>query len=297
MRIGIIGGGAIGLLFGGYLGREHQTTMMVRRKEQAALLQSIGITVKKNDKKFATPVKATANHHNFSDQDCIIVAVKQYHIHELFHMLLSIPIHIPLIFLQNGLGHLEVLEKLPHSQVFVATVEHGASKVTEQCVKHNGVGQTNIAIFRGNYQTVAELIDMQSASFPFVYHNNNEVMLLQKLLVNATINPLTATLGVQNGRLIHNKHYYQLLLALFEEIIVLFPQIDREKMKTMMIQICTNTKNNQSSMLKDVENGRRTEIEGILGFILDKAEKEGREIPITWSLYHVIKGKEREGRT
>lgn len=297
MRIGIIGGGAIGLLFGGYLGRKHQTTMMVRRKEQAAQLQLIGITVQKNNEKFTASVKATANCHDFSEQDCIIIAVKQYHIQGLVHTLLSIPIHTPLIFLQNGLGHLEVLEKLPHSQVFVATVEHGASKVTEQCVKHNGVGQTNIAVFRGDLQKIAELIDMQSASFPFVYHENNEIMLLQKLLVNATINPLTATLGVENGRLIHNKHYYQLLLALFEEFIELFPQINREKMKTMIIQICTNTKDNHSSMLKDVENGRKTEIEGILGFILDKAEKEGREIPITWSLYHVIKGKEREGRT
>ena len=45
-----------------------------------------------------------------------------------------------------------------------------------------------------------------------------ENMLLKKLVVNAVINPLTAILGIKNGELIENKHYFELVKMIFSEI-------------------------------------------------------------------------------
>ena len=45
-----------------------------------------------------------------------------------------------------------------------------------------------------------------------------ENMLLKKLVVNAVINPLTAILGIKNGELIENPHYFELVKMIFCEI-------------------------------------------------------------------------------
>ena len=43
MRIGIIGGGAIGLLFANYLSEKHDVTIYTRTQEQAELLNRDGL--------------------------------------------------------------------------------------------------------------------------------------------------------------------------------------------------------------------------------------------------------------
>lgn len=46
-------------------------------------------------------------------------------------------------------------------------------------------------------------------------------------------------------------------------------------------------------MLKDIEEGRETEIDAILGYILKEAEMKKMSAPYTESLYCQIKGRER----
>ena len=57
-------------------------------------------------------------------------------------------------------------------------------------------------------------------------------------------------------------------------------------------QVCQMTAGNRSSMLKDIENGRKTEIDAILGYVLQVAEQTGKDQRLTQFLYTMIKGKE-----
>jgi 2-dehydropantoate 2-reductase len=63
-----------------------------------------------------------------------------------------------------------------------------------------------------------------------------------------------------------------------------------------VLKICKNTANNRSSMLKDIEAGRLTEIEAILGYLLDEAAKQKKHAPQIETLYYLIKGKEQDER-
>jgi 2-dehydropantoate 2-reductase len=45
-------------------------------------------------------------------------------------------------------------------------------------------------------------------------------------------------------------------------------------------------------MLKDIETGRKTEIDAILGFLLEEAQKQEKQAPIIKNLYLLVKGKE-----
>ncbi len=59
--------------------------------------------------------------------------------------------------------------------------------------------------------------------------------------------------------------------------------------------VCIATAENRSSMLKDLENGRKTEIDAILGHILSEAKSKGKSDCLTSSLYKMVKGKESQG--
>jgi 2-dehydropantoate 2-reductase len=47
-------------------------------------------------------------------------------------------------------------------------------------------------------------------------------------------------------------------------------------------------------MVSDIRNKRKTEIDAILGYIIDRSNVENIQIPITWSFYQMVKGMEEE---
>ena len=49
-------------------------------------------------------------------------------------------------------------------------------------------------------------------------------------------------------------------------------------------------------MLKDIEEGRKTEVDAILGYILEEAVTECIELPLVKMVYLAIKGMESERR-
>jgi 2-dehydropantoate 2-reductase len=49
-------------------------------------------------------------------------------------------------------------------------------------------------------------------------------------------------------------------------------------------------------MLKDLEEGRRTEIDAILGFLIEEAQVQRKTATNIESYYYLIKGKEKDRR-
>ena len=101
-----------------------------------------------------------------------------------------------------------------------------------------------------------------------------ENMLLKKLVVNAVINPLTAILEIKNGALIENPHYFKLEKDCLAEIQECLHLQKSEHYFENIVTVCEQTAQNQSSMLCDLEEKRPTEMDAILGYILEKALKK-----------------------
>ena len=98
----------------------------------------------------------------------------------------------------------------------------------------------------------------------------------QKLVVNVCINPLTALLRVQNGELISNPFFYQMMEQVFQEVAFL---VKKEIVWQMVRHVCERTSRNTSSMLADVRANRQTEINAIIGYVLEEAKKQQRPVP------------------
>ncbi|MDT9023821.1 MULTISPECIES: 2-dehydropantoate 2-reductase [Rossellomorea] len=295
MKIGIVGGGAVGLLFAGYLGQKFDVTLIVRREAQVQSLLMNGITVHKGGSSFTTRVHSDLLTEVPIKFDFVIVAVKEYDLKPLENVLVLMDMNQPLLFLQNGIGHLDWVKSLPHHNILAGSVEHGALKENDHELHHLGEAKTNLALIKGEWGVVEELVSQSIPSFPFLLKQEFEEMLLTKLFVNVLINPLTALARVRNGKLVENPHLHQLQRDLFQELLLLFPHMERIVSFEGVEEVCKNTYQNRSSMLKDIEAVRKTEIESILGVLLEKAQKEHHFVPTMNVVYRLVKGIEREG--
>jgi len=125
------------------------------------------------------------------------------------------------------------------------------------------------------------------------------VLQLQKLAVNALINPLTVIFHCKNGELAEpsNPNYLfirRLQEAMIAEISAVFLTLEeikgaaekiREMFSTEGIRMSVQdvmwvTRENRSSMLQDVEKGRDTEVDWINGWVV----KRGREVDLPCEL-------------
>ncbi|WP_042356348.1 2-dehydropantoate 2-reductase [Bacillus rubiinfantis] len=293
MKVGIIGAGSIGLLFAAYLSRKFAVTIYTRSEQQALQINQAGILLKNDYGINKEMVHACQAEMWRGSEDITIVAVKQYQLNPIITVIKQLPVKpINLLFLQNGMGHLNELSSIQGHNVYVGSVEHGALRETAYLVSHNGAGVTNVAVYQGNAGPLREFVSAAADDFPFKYHVDYYEMLVKKLIVNSVINPLTAILAVKNGDLIHNHYYYAAAKSLFSEVAAILKLKNEAEYFRQVTDICLATAENHSSMLKDLQANRRTEIDAIVGYLLTEARQHQIKAPIIENLYNLIKGKE-----
>lgn len=295
MNIGIIGAGSIGLLFAAYLNNTFNITIYSKTTEQANLLNQRGLSLQKRGIEVNVKVKAVPISEWTGKDDLTIVAVKQYQMDSVITKLNNLPVKPKqLLFLQNGMGHVKLLENVEADHIFLASVEHGALKLDATTVRHNGEGVIYAAVYKGDQEKLQVFSQAAPAEFPIFIKDHYNEMLVNKLIANAVINPLTAILQVENGELIDNSYYFTVLKKLFVEISFVLNLDDPDRHLKNIINICKNTATNRSSMLKDLDAKQVTEVDAILGFVIEEAKKQGKDAPLIESYYNMSKGKERE---
>ncbi|WP_110929321.1 2-dehydropantoate 2-reductase [Bacillus massiliglaciei] len=289
-KIGIAGGGAIGLLFAAYLSERYRVTVYTRTEEQASQIREEGLYLRKNEIIIHKKVESQKLDEEINDEDLIIVAVKQYQLEEVLSFISKG--RIPLLFLQNGYEHVSRLDDMKAERVYIGAVEHGAIKAGGNMVEHTGIGRTKLAVYKESEGEIP-FLDETLADFPFEKHEDYHKMLIGKLLVNAVINPLTAILEVENGLLFDNKYYSQAVEAYIRELVEILPEYDFETALCQVRRVSKDTAKNRSSMLKDIESGRKTEIDSIMGYILSEAKEKKKEHSLSAFVYSLVNGKQR----
>jgi len=289
MEIGIIGSGSLGLLYSFYLSETNKVTLYTRREEHANKINKHGITLVQGNTEITKKVEASYEK-NYKEP-VLIITVKQYSLNSIIDTLTGLSPRT-IIFLQNGMGHLRLLNHLSHHNLILGVSEHGALKVSDSVLHHTGSGITKISMYKDCENDVMnQLMKNQSEVFPFIRKSDWETMLKEKLIVNATINPLTALFRVKNGELLTNPYFHKLFYELFEEVADLLKIVNKELSWKQVQTICENTSENQSSMFNDIYNGRQTEIESILGYMIEHSNE--KSCPRISFLYQAIKGIER----
>lgn len=288
MKIGIIGAGAIGMLFGSKLAAVGEVTFFVRRLEQAEAIRKYGIIRHNDEKHIAVHACVTSA---MDKQDCLFVCVKQHQLKGVLPFIRKNNAQTPLFFIQNGMGHLKWIETLDQP-VFSGVVEQGAVSMNDYTFTHTGEGAISFAGKCDNKSLLEKLVAKLSTSdFRLQVRNDMHRMLAEKLVINAVINPLTAIMDVNNGSIGKNPHLRCLAEQLCKEACIVL-ELDEGVMWERIMGVAEKTAMNMSSMRKDLREGRKTENDAISGYILQLAEQD---VPSTWFVWHAVKALEKKG--
>ncbi len=287
MRIAVIGAGAMGSLFGARLGwGGNEVTLVNVWAEHVEAINRAGLYIEGLDGGETFRIPALTDPSSLGVQDLVIIFVKSYQTALALKRAKNIigPETIVLT-LQNGVGNAEtILETVEDVTVIAGITSHGATVMGPGRIRHAGAGETVIGTVRGEIRA-AELVAAEFSRCGLETGIADDItgLLWGKLMINVGINALTAILGVVNGRLVESDSTLQLMRTLVEEAEavarargITLPYPDAyEKVKA----VASATGSNRSSMLQDLDRGRRTEIDFINGAVVREGVAAGVPTP------------------
>ncbi|KOP79164.1 2-dehydropantoate 2-reductase [Lysinibacillus sp. FJAT-14745] len=297
MDVAIIGAGAVGQLTASFLAESGMSvTLVARRQGQVDELNKKYLTrVNVDGTKTVQKIASTTKLVELPQQDLVVIAVKYGQLQELYEQLSALPSTVSLLFMQNGLAHFDEALRLPQKNIAFCSVSFGAQMINQSTVQHRGVGVCKIAIERGNSAAFNDLLQVRNSLYPVELVANAEQMLFEKAVFNCLINPLTAILQVKNGELVTTKQAFLLMQTIYQELTDAYEGIEQAIPFFKVIDLCQKTANNTSSMLADRIQGRKSEIDTIVGVILEKALANGHNLPTLRTLYHQVLAIEESG--
>jgi len=289
MKIAIIGGGAIGLLTASYLAEVgHEMMLFTRMQDQASIINEQGIErIKKGSiAKFHMKAEKLTGSSQLNDYQVVFVCVKQYDNAIVLPLLQHYSGKI--IFMQNGYVNLHSLsEWMATKQLYLGIIEHGAVRFELNHVHHHGIGKVRIGGL-----PLAPAFELQtSADFPIEFSDRIIDDMMDKLVINAVINPITAVYKVSNGELLRRPRLIRLTEQLCQEVCRTLNMSYQEKLEKIR-HICNITSENHSSMLVDIQNKRLTEVDVILGYIAEEARIKQIAVPLIDTFYAQIRALE-----
>ncbi len=311
MHIVVVGAGAMGGLFGARLAAAgHDVLLYDTWQEHVAAIEERGLLIEGLD---GTPiryqVRATDKPpHTLRGAELILVQVKSY---DTYKTLAPLETRINpeslILSLQNGLGNLEQMQKaLPnHSRFLVGTTAQGAAVVAPGRIRYAGPGPTTIGDAthdrapRLNLKPLREAF--QDAGFPTEISENILPSIWLKLAANVSINPLTALTGIRNGQLLDDPDLLQLADAAVAETVAVMQatgtDVGDRDFAQFARQVMRDTGPARSSMLQDIQNGKRTEIEAINGAVVRLGDELGVPTPVNRWLTALVRNRERALRS
>lgn len=246
-----------------------------------------------------------------------------------------------ILFLQNGMGQIDEVNEhvfpdpTTRPKYLSGIITHGAHAHPNMEATHAGFG--TIAIGRPPSKIKREkppqqtgeavpveqetALDGTSAGSRYLLRTicrspalaavpNSPTQLLQaqldKLAMNAIINPLTSLMDTRNGAILYNfalSRAMRLLLGEISLVIRNLPELAHlpnvatrfapDRLETLVVAMAYRSKNNISSMLADVRAGTPTEIQYINGYIVKRGEELGITCYMNYLVVQLIRGKQQ----
>lgn len=278
-------------------GNATRLVLLDYRPERAAYLARHGLILEDGDRRLHGFPIVTAEAQICAEADILFLCMKSIAFSaavEMVRPFLS-PAQV-LVGMQNGIGHLAELSGLPCIPAVGVTSE-GATMLARGHVRHGGAGLTRIGLLDRRHTSVPGILRQTAALF------NGAGLATQlvddplqhvwaKLLVNVGINALTAIHRCRNGELLRSAP----LRKTMEQAVREAEAVARAKNIPVAgdpvaatLTVCERTGHNISSMLQDVNNGRRTEIEAINGAIVAEGERLGIATPVNRELVRLVR--------
>ncbi len=290
----ILGTGAMASLFAACLAASGAKVRMLGTwLESIEALNKAGVRLVGMDGvEHSYPVEATNDPLDCVGSRFAIVMVKSYQTKRVAQQLSVCLAEEGLaLTLQNGLGNdITLAEVLGAERIASGVTTVGATLIEPGLIRLGGDGVISLGK-NERLQSLAELLI--KAGFEVETVKNTDSLVWGKLVINASINPLTALLEVPNGDLVTNPSTRTLMGLVANETAevslakgINLPYLDPV---AMVESVAQKTASNQSSMLKDVIRNSPTEIDAINGAVVRVGEAINVPVDINRTLWLLVK--------
>ena len=295
MKVTLVGTGAMACLMGYRLAPWAEVILFGTWLEAVEAISTHGLVVDDGHGEQTIRVRATTEASDCAASDLLLVLVKAWQTAAAVGRAGEALAEDGLaLTLQNGIGNYEVLTA-------VVGTERAAAGATTSGATLLGPGHISLggegALQLGDHPRLGKTLALfERAGLRVTVGADRDSILWGKLLINAAINPLAALLGVPNGELARRPSARALIEGLAREgaqvadrSAITLPYADAA---TRALEVAEATAHNRSSMLQDVERGRRTEIDAINGAIVNQAQRLGLDAPLNRAAWHLVQALE-----
>ena len=301
MKVLILGAGAMGCLYGAALHRGGAAVTLVDvNREHLVAINEHGLELETRAGTEHLPIPALLPDQVAEVADLVVVFTKTFQTDAaLAGIAAAIGPDTWLLSLQNGLGNDERLARhAARERVMVGVSTLPSDLLGPGRVRSHGDGGTKLyPAFTGDAgmaQAFCEALaagGMSAAPDPQIH-----AAIWSKAIFNAAMNPLCALTLRTPGFLGAHDESRALIRTVVEEGAATANAngipIDAAPIHALTEVSMTDHANHEASMLQDIKARRRTEVDAINGAIVEAAKARGVEVPVTQTLWRLVKLEE-----
>lgn len=318
-KYAIYGAGSLGTVLGAYITKNGgHIDLINRNRAHVEALNKNGATIT-GTVQMNVPVKAILPEQMEGKYDVILLMTKQLYNKDVVTFLKDfLSDDGVIVTLQNGLPEPLIAEIIGENRTMGCTVEWGAT-LKEPGVCELTSEESSLSFHMGKmdgitdsqYNTVKELLELMC---PVHLENNLIGARWSKLLINATFSGLGTVIGSTFGDVANNKEAKRVAIRCIKEVIdvghaakATFAPVQgmditklfyytnpiKRAVGTMIIPIAMKKHSSiVPSMLQDIRNGKKCEIDAINGVVCEWGRKFNVPTPINDRIVEVVKKEE-----
>ncbi|MCW3134661.1 MAG: ketopantoate reductase family protein [Methanophagales archaeon] len=302
MKILVMGAGALGSAFGGMLANAGYDVTLIGRESQMKPIRDHGLRISGIwGSHVIENIRATSELKENYKPDVILLTTKSFDTENAMQELQPlIDDDSVVISLQNGIGNEEIIGKYVGEEHTMGGMvitgfempEPGEVEVTVSAATTK-IGELN----NENTPRLRKIVAMfNDAGIPSDAVDNIRMHIWAKALYSGALNPLSAIFRVGYGELA-NPYSFAIIEALIHEAfevaeaekVELFWNSAEEYLDYLRHEQIPRTEKHHSSMLNDIQRGKKTEIDFLNGVFVALGKKHDIPTPVNETIVRVIK--------
>ena len=296
MNITILGAGAMGSLFSGYLSKGNNVSVIDVNGNTVKAINEEGVRIREKDGSVGTYHPASyTDSFSLGAQDLIIVFVKSmFTVSALEANKGLIGPDTYLMTLQNGAGHeAKLLKFADRKHVIIGSTQHNSSVIEPGFANHGGSGITSIGLLDGDSSSIGYIAKaFTECGFECVTEDNVQKQIWKKMFTNTAASSLTALFQVPLGFIHSNPDADYLMRKLCGEAVEVANSLgldfNLEEVIADVEKVLINAPDGYTSIYADIRDGRRSEVDTISGAVAEAAREQGIAVPYHDMVVHCI---------
>ena len=298
MRIGIIGAGALGTLFGYRLARDNDVSMLEVRPDVVTAIRAHGLGTEAGTQRRAVMISSTA-HDLFTSQVLFIFVRATDTMRALRPFVNELDPSCVIVSLQNGIQNEDAVKAALGGNValVIGATTESALTLAPGSAEPLGTGTTIVGPGGASPQVCAHVAQLLSdAGMTASVAYDIRPHLWGKLIASAAINPLAALLDRPNGIVLADANAGELARSLAQEAAavatamrIALPFSDPWSYVRTIVEQTAGLRN---SMLADLALGVQTENDHINGAVVAAGRRAAVPTPYNDTMFRLIRARE-----